>query len=308
MTAALPQRVLVIAGATAAGKSALAARLAQELGAEIVGADSRQVYRYMDVGTAKPEPELRARVPHHMIDIVDPDVDFDVATWRASAMTTIAGIHSRAARVIVCGGTGLYLRSLTRGLFAGPTADPALRLRLEQEEAASPGVLRERLGRVDPAAARRIHGNDRVRIVRALEVYERTGRPMSEHHAEHALGERPFETTLLEVRRDRGELLQRIDDRARAMVAAGLVEELASLRERFGADARAFDAIGYRQAGMVLDGKLASDGLVAAIARATSQYAKRQRTWLRGQATTVAVAARDIDGALAHAEQFFSAP
>lgn len=280
--------------------------LAEKLGAEIVGADSRQVYRYMDIGTAKPEPDLRARVAHHMIDVVDPDQSFDVSAWRAQAMEAIAASHSRGRRVIVCGGTGLYLRSLTRGLFAGPSANPELRARLEEQERRRPGALRERLAIVDPASAARIHGNDVVRLVRALEVYEATGRPLSAHHAEHALGERPFETLMLEVRIDRGELAQRIYARAADMVAQGLVEELAGLRVRFGAGARAFDAIGYRQAAMVLDGKLAARDLVHAVASATSQYAKRQRTWLRGQASTTPVGARAVPDALHHAAQFFS--
>ena len=127
----------------------MAAALAEAVGAEIVGADSRQVYRCMDVGTAKPEPELRARVAHHLIDVVDPDADYDVAAWRRDALSALADIQGRGRRAIVCGGTGLYLRSLERGLFAGPPADPALRGRLQQEEVATPGALHARLAGVD---------------------------------------------------------------------------------------------------------------------------------------------------------------
>lgn len=302
----LPPCVLVVAGPTASGKSELAVELAEALGGEIVGADSRQVYREMDVGTAKPSASERARVPHHLIDIVDPDQPFDVAAWRRAALTAIADIHARGRRVVVCGGTGLYLRSLSRGLFAGPAADPALRARLQAAEEASPGVLHARLQEVDPASARRIHANDVLRTVRALEVHEGTGRPLSAWLAEHGLSEKPFETLTLVLDRDRGDLRERIVARSAAMVAGGIVEELAGLHEKYEPTPRAFDAIGYRQAAQCLAGSLARDNLAEAISVATSQYAKRQRTWLRGQAETTAVTPGDTQGALRLAGAFFS--
>lgn len=303
----LPSRVLVVAGATACGKSELAVVLAEAVGAEIVGADSRQVYRYMDVGTAKPPAELRARVRHHLIDVVDPDADYDVAAWRRDALSALADIHARGCAAIVCGGTGLYLRSLEHGLFAGPQADPALRRRLELEEAQAPGILHARLARVDPPSAARIHANDRVRLTRALEVFEATGRPLSVWLAEHGLSERPFVTLTLEVEVSREQLRERIEARSRAMVEAGLVEELASLYARgYGPSTRAFQAIGYREAGLCLAGALPRPGLAEAIGRATNQYAKRQRTWLRGQADTVKVVRGDAQEALRLARKFFS--
>jgi tRNA dimethylallyltransferase len=166
-----PQLVL-IAGPTATGKTALAIELATRYGAEIIGADSRQVYQYLDIGTAKPTPEQRAAVPHHMLDLVRPDEHFDGAQFRSSALDAIQQIVAREKRVLVVGGTGLYLRALTRGLFAGPPADPPLRLRLqEQEQVEGKGFLHRRLKEVDPAAANRLHPNDTVRLVRALEVF-----------------------------------------------------------------------------------------------------------------------------------------
>jgi tRNA dimethylallyltransferase len=299
--------VLVVAGPTASGKSELAVELAEALDAEIVGADSHQVYRYMDVGTAKPSQEQRTRVPHHLVDVVDPDQDYDVATWRSAAMTALADIHARGRPAVVCGGTGLYLRSLMRGLFAGPPADAKLRERLEAEEAAQPGVLHARLRQGDAASARRIHANDVLRTVRALEVLETTGRPLSTWLGEHGLSEKPFDTLTFEVDVDRSALRERIAARSRAMVEDGIVEELSGLNARgYPPDLRAFDAIGYRQAGQCLAGALARDNLAEAISIATTQYAKRQRTWLRGQADTVKVAPGDVASALRLARAFFS--
>lgn len=297
----------MVAGPTASGKSELAVELAEALGGEIVSADSRQVYRYMDVGTAKPTAEQRERVPHHLVDVVDPDQDYDVAAWRSSAMSALAAVHSRGRIAVVCGGTGLYLRSLTRGLFAGPPADAELRARLEAEEAAAPGALHARLGEQDPASAKRIHANDLLRVVRALEVQELTGRPLSAWLGEHGLSEKPFDALILEIDVDRDTLRERIATRSREMVDGGIVEELASLHVRgFPPGTRAFDAIGYRQAAQCLAGDLARDNLAEAISIATMQYAKRQRTWLRGQADTVKIAGGDTASALRLARGFFS--
>lgn len=304
--ARLPARVLVVAGPTAAGKSELAVAVAESLGAEIVGADSRQIYRLLDVGTAKPTREQRERARHHLVDVADPDEDWDVATWRAAAFAALADIESRGRPAIVCGGTGLYLRSLARGLFAGPPADPPLRERLEAEERERSGALHERLSTVDPASARRIHANDRVRLVRALEVHELTGRPLSAWLAEHGLEEKPFETLTIEVDVEAAVLRERIAARSRAMVEEGIVEELEALLRRYPPSTRAFDAIGYREAADVLAGRLDRGRLAEAIATSTAQYAKRQRTWLRGQARTVKVPAGDAARVARLAREFFS--
>jgi len=303
----LPPRVVVVAGPTASGKSALAVAVAEALGGEIVGADSRQVYRQMEVGTAKPTIEERARVPHHLVDVVDPDDDYDVARWRSAAMTALAEIHARGRVAVVCGGTGLYLRSLTQGLFAGPAADAEVRARLEAEENAAPGSLHARLQQVDAASSRRIHANDRMRTVRALEVWEVTGRPLSAWLGEHGLSERPFETLTMEVEMDKDLLRDRIAARSRAMVEEGIVAELAGLHARgYAPSLRAFDAIGYRQAGQCVAGSLAPAKLADAISLATVQYAKRQRTWLRGQAETKKIAPGDVEAALRLARAFLS--
>jgi tRNA dimethylallyltransferase len=302
---ALPERVVFVTGPTASGKTELAVALAQTVGAEIVGADSRQVYRRMDAGTAKPTAAQRVLAAHHMIDVVDPDESFDVACWRAGALRALADIHARGRAAIVCGGTGLYLRSLARGLFDGPEADVELRARLEAQEAAEPGCLHRRLVAADPDAGARIHENDRVRIVRALEVLELTGRPISSWQRRHALAERPFETLTLELSVEREELDRRIERRARAIVEAGLLEELAALRRAgYAPDLKAFDAIGYREAGQCLDGRLDAAELVDAIALSTRRYAKRQRVWNRGQMVATPVRADEGRTALARVRGF----
>lgn len=304
--AELPAKVLVIAGATAAGKSAAAIGLAEAFEAEIVGADSRQIYRFMEVGTAKPDVNERARVPHHLIDVADPVERWDAARWRDEALAALRGIQGRGKRAIVCGGTGLYLRSLERGLFQGPAADWDLRGTFEAEERAEPGILHRRLAGLDAESAQRIHPNDHGRVIRALEVFELSGRTLSAWHAEHQLADRPFETLVVHLGRDREELYLRIQLRSEEMVAAGLVEETRMLRERFGAGAPGLDAIGYCEAAAVLDGSLSEANLVGALAQSTRHYAKRQRTWLRGQAQAVELGADDFDSQCALAAQFFS--
>ncbi|RMF23192.1 MAG: tRNA (adenosine(37)-N6)-dimethylallyltransferase MiaA [Deltaproteobacteria bacterium] len=303
----LPERVLFVVGPTAIGKTELAAHLARRFDGEVVGADSRQVYRYMDVGTAKPPAALRAEIRHHLIDVVDPDEPFDVARWRAAALDALAEIEARSKTAIVCGGTGLYLRSLLRGLFSGPAADEELRRRFADEERKRPGTLRDRLRRVDPASAERIHPNDMVRTVRALEVYELTGRPLSHWHAEHGLRERPFQALLIEPTVAREVLHRRIAERSRAMVRAGLLEEVRQLARRgYGRELPAFAAIGYREAWQCLAGELRVEDLAERITVATRRYARRQLVWLRGQMDTVPVAAGDVSAIERLAERFLA--
>jgi tRNA dimethylallyltransferase len=293
----------VIAGPTAVGKTALAVELCEAVGGEVVGADSRQVYRRMDIGTAKPSSVIRDRVRHHLVDIVDPDEKFDASIWRDRAITAIGAIEKTGRMPVVCGGTGLYIRSLTEGLFDAPAADDQLRADLARAEEDLPGSLYARLTQVDADAAKRIHANDMVRIVRALEVAELTGKPISVWQREHALADQPFEVLTLELGLERQELYARIDRRCQEMVDAGLLDELADLRaEGFAADLTAFDAIGYREAGMCLDGTLAREDLAAAVAQATRNYAKRQLIWIRGQMETVVVV--DVASALARVEEF----
>lgn len=253
------------------------------MGAEIINADSQQVYRYMDIGTGKPTAADRQRVRHHLIDIINPDEEFNAAIFRRLASAASAEIESRHSRVIVCGGTGLYLKALTKGLFAAPAQDASLREALNAEaDRLGLAELYQRLTSVDPGATSRIHPNDRRRIVRALEVFALTGRPISEWQREHAFGESDFETLVIGLQRERAALYGAINERCERMISAGLLDEVRALIERgYGLDLKPLQSIGYRHMGLVLKGELAIDEAVALMKRDTRRLAKRQLTWFR---------------------------
>lgn len=278
--------VVVVAGPTAAGKTALAIELALRFGGEIVNADSQQVYRYMDVGTAKPSVAERARVPHHVIDVVTPDVQYHAARFEADARAAAARIRARGKRIFVVGGTGLYIRAFLEGLSASVPRDAALREELEGFDeqgraAGEPTALHQRLAEVDPESARRLHPNDRVRLIRAIEVFESTGRPASEQRGSE---DAPRERALyLAIDPGREELITRIDCRCEQMLAAGLLQETRELRERgYGPELPSMRAIGYRHMQPVIEGREILANVVEAMKHDTRQFARRQRTWLRG--------------------------
>ncbi|MCC6763558.1 MAG: tRNA (adenosine(37)-N6)-dimethylallyltransferase MiaA [Deltaproteobacteria bacterium] len=280
-------RVVAVVGPTAVGKSAVAMTIAERLGAEIVSADSRQIYRGLDVGTAKPSPSERRRVPHHLLDVADPDDRFDAARFRTLALDAIAGAAARGRPVIVCGGTGLYLRALRHGLFDGPGAVPELRAALyERERLHGPGTLHADLAAVDPATAARLHPRDAVRLVRALEVLRVTGRPISAWQNAHAFGDASVDMLVLGCTRPREELHDRIVARCRAMLDAGLLAEIRELWTRgYGPELAPLDSVGYREMGAYLRGELDYETAFDAFARATRRLAKRQLTWWRSDAT-----------------------
>ncbi len=277
----LVPRILVIAGPTASGKTSAAIGLALRFHGEIVGADSVQVYRHLDIGSAKPTAEERAQVPHHCIDLLDPDAAHSVGDYQRTALGCIRDIAARGRLPIVTGGTGLYIRALTHGLFEGPAADPALRARLEGEEDAAPGTLHARLVAVDPETAARLHPNDRIRLIRALEVWEKTGLPISEHHRRDAGRPAPCESLIFVINPPREVLSARIRERVRRMLEAGFVEEVRGLLERWGAEARSLSSVGYKEVAACLRGELARDRLEDAIVHAHERYVKQQRTWFR---------------------------
>jgi tRNA dimethylallyltransferase len=278
-------QVVIIAGPTATGKTALAVELAVRCNAEIVGADSRQVYRYLDIGTAKPTREERAVVPHHLLDVVNPDERFDTARFRTLALTAIQDILGRGKQVFVVGGTGLYLRALTRGLFPGPAADPALRARLQtRERHEGRGALHRWLGSVDPDAAARLHPNDTVRLIRALEVFLLTGTPLSHWQQVHGFRERPFSTFMVGLVSEREALAHRIAQRCRHMIANGLVDEVRGLWEQgYGPELPPLQTIGYAQIGEMLRGRCSLEEALERMAKETRHLAKRQLTWLRAE-------------------------
>ncbi len=255
--------------------------LAEEFGAEIVSCDSMQVYRGFDIGTAKPSEDERRRVPHHLVDCVDPDDPFSAAAWAGRAEAALREIAGRGNAALVVGGTGLYLRALRFGLVDAPPRDEALRRQLADEEATQPGLLHARLSATDPASAARIQPRDLVRIIRALEVYTLTGQMLSAHYAaQEKTVRRELPVVVLDPP---GEWLDlRIAARATQMIDAGLVEEAGRLRALY-PGSRLLQAVGYRQAGECIDGVLAQNELAPAITRATRQYARRQRTWFRAE-------------------------
>jgi tRNA dimethylallyltransferase len=276
-------KLVIILGPTAVGKSDVALRLAESENGEIVNADSQQVYRHMDIGTGKPSKADRERVPHHLIDIVAPNEEFNAALFCRLATDSIGQIHARERNVIVCGGTGLYLRALTHGLFEGPGQDWDVRKALEQEIANSGlAILYERLEKIDPTVGATIHRNDRQRIIRALEVYQLTGRPLSEWQKEHGFQEDLFDILKIGLLRERAELYDLINSRTERMIKEGLLEEVRGLVARaFHLDLKPLRSVGYRQMGQVLRGTQSMEAALEEMKQETRHLAKRQLTWFR---------------------------
>jgi tRNA dimethylallyltransferase len=292
---------LILTGPTGSGKTALGVELAERLGAEIVAMDSMTLYRGMDVGTAKPTVEERRRVPHHLIDVLDPWESASVAWWLERAAEAVAEIRGRGRRVLFVGGTPLYLKALLCGLFDGPPADAVLRARLTAEAVRDRAALHARLAAVDPATARRLHPNDVRRVVRALEVFELTGRPISAWQGQwrtsaemkvlsaesglptqHSALSTQHSIRVLCLTLPRPELYARINRRVEAMIAAGWVEEVGRLRQLPHPLSReASQALGYREVGDYLDGKVSLPATVELIQTRSRRFAKRQLTWFR---------------------------
>jgi len=276
-------KIVIVLGPTAVGKTELALAVAPKVNAEIVNADSQQVYRYLDIGTGKPSKPERERVRHHLIDVVNPDEDFNAARYRQLAAASIDEIHTRGAKVLVSGGTGLYLKALTGGLFSGPSQDTELRANLEREIAQiGLAALYDRLIAIDPGANTKIHPNDRQRIIRALEVYQSTGRPLSEWQNEHRFQEEAFQVLKIGLARARDELYDLISRRSESMIRAGLLDEVRGLMERgYELDLKPLRSVGYRQMGEVIEGIKGLPEAIAEMKQETRRLAKRQLTWFR---------------------------
>ena len=287
--------ILIIAGPTAVGKTDASIELAREWGAEIVSADSMQIYRSMDIGTAKPTPEQRRLVYHHLIDIVEPDQPYSVGDYLRDARAAIDGILASGGTPLVVGGTGLYIRALTRGLFHGPPADLELRERLlQREQDGGEGILYADLVKVDPEAAIKIHPNDLRRTVRALEVFTLRDRKLSDLQREHGFRETTHRFKLLFLVRSRSELYPRIEQRVDRMLAEGLEREVRSLLDRgYRPDLPSLQGLGYKQWSQYLRGTLSRDEAVAMLKRDTKRFAKRQFTWFRREPDAVWI---DITG------------
>jgi tRNA dimethylallyltransferase len=297
MNATLEIPIAVISGPTGVGKTAVALALARRVGGELVGADSVQVYRGFDIGASKPTPGELGEVPHHLIDVRAPDEPLDAASYAELADAAIAGVHARGHLPIVVGGTGLWLRALLRGLVSLPKVDAALRAELESEwDTRGSLAMHARLGQVDPVSARGIHLNDKLRVVRALEVYAQLGQPLGELRAAHALGAPRYRTFTIVLDLPRVAHAERVRARTREMLERGLIDEARSIVATYGPDLRALQSVGYRQALAHLIEHISLEQTELEIVRATLLYARRQRTWWK-QDETVTLRATPAEAA-----------
>ena len=274
-------RIIIICGPTGIGKTTVGIGLAQQFGGQIIGADSMQVYKYMDIGTAKPTDEERARVVHHMVDFVEPDESFDAARYAAGARARIMELEQQHITPFVVGGTGLYIKALLYGLFDEKISDPEIRAGLKAEADAH-GIqsLYDRLGRLDPETANRLHPNDSYRILRALEVIEATGRTISSHHIKHGFFDQPFESLKIGLNLDRAVLYERINSRVDAMISAGFLDEVKGLMAKgYSASLKSMQSIGYRHMVDYIEGRSSWEECVSSLKRDHRRYAKRQLTW-----------------------------
>jgi tRNA dimethylallyltransferase len=275
--------LIAVVGPTGSGKTELALRLAERFGGEIVNTDSLQVYRYLDIGTAKPDAAERARVPHHLLDVVDPDEPFSAGEYVRAARRALADLARRGRVAILCGGTGLYFRALMQGIAEIPPVPPAVRDAVAARLATlGPETLHAELARVDPASAARIHPRDAQRIARALEVAQATGRPLSAYQAQQPFRSAARGVLSVGTAWERAALYRRLDARVDEMLRRGLVAEVEGILARgFSPEAKPLKAIGYLEAVAWLQGRLPREELAAAIQLRTRHYAKRQVTWFK---------------------------
>jgi len=279
-----PDELVTVVGPTASGKTGLAIELCERWDGEVIGADSVQIYRYFDVGSGKPTAAERARAPHHLVDVIDPLAPFDAGRFVAMADEAIAAVRARGRRPIVCGGTFLWVKALLYGLAPSAPADEAIRARhVARAEEEGRAALHAQLAAVDPGCAERLAPNDLVRVSRALEVYELTGKTQSEWHAEHQFGEARHRPRLLGVERPREAIDRRIAERARGWLDADWIDEVRDLLDRGYGEARAMASVGYKQVRDHVLGELGRSDLHEAVVRATRKFVRRQRTWLRDE-------------------------
>jgi tRNA dimethylallyltransferase len=273
------QKLIVVQGPTGVGKTAVGLALARAFSGEIINADSLQFYRHMDIGTSKPTLQEQCDIPHHLFSVVNPDEQFNAARFMREARSIIADVALRGRVPLIVGGTGLYVRALTRGLSSAPPADETLR---EKLRSLGKKELYERLQKVDAAAAAGISPNDTVRLVRALEVYQLTGATMTQHNSMHGFQDQPYDCLKLCLTRNRDELYRLIGQRVDRMMQLGLIREVERLFSLgYGPELRPLCSIGYKQIGLYLRGMLPLAEAVSRIHRETRRFAKRQLTWLR---------------------------
>lgn len=278
-----PPKIIVICGPTGIGKTSTAIQLSQEFSGEIVSADSMQIYREMDIGTAKPTKTELERVPHHMINIVHPDEPFDAAAFTKMADSVILSLIQKSRLPFITGGTGLYIKALIHGLFRTRPADTGVisRFRKESDQFGS-AALHKQLAECDPQAAARIHPNDAFRIIRALEIFEATGKPISVYHDLHRFSEKKYHALKIGLSCERETLYDRINQRVDRMLDQGLLGEVEQLLKKgYSTDLKSMQSLGYRHMAEYLTGKITWDEAVNTMKRDTRRYAKRQLTWFK---------------------------
>lgn len=288
-TIELKPNVIVICGPTGVGKTAVGIELAKRFHGEIIGADSMQIYRYMDIGTAKPTQDEQAEIEHHMIDVANPDEDYDAETYMMASRKIIHDLHNQGVLPIVVGGTGFYIKALEYGLFSPGISDQVIRDRLRKEAEMSGSVfLYEKLAQCDPAAADVIHPNDTYRIIRALEVYEMTGEGISTYRDQHRFSDSPFRTLKISLKMTREALYKRINKRVDRMIDASFVDEVKGLLKKgYPANLKSMQSIGYRHMVFFLEGQMPWEEAVRTMKRDTRRYAKRQLTWFNADDSVI---------------------
>lgn len=303
-------KIVILCGPTGIGKTSAAIKLAKMFFGEIISADSMQIYRYMNIGTAKPTIAEQAAVFHHMIDIVDPDEHFDAADFAKKASCIINELSKKKKLPFVVGGTGFYIKALLHGLFRARPANNKILLQLKEEaiKCGSP-LLHSRLKEIDPDAAHKIHPNDAFRIVRALEIFESTGKKISEYQKEHHFGENLFDVLKIGLTMGRKLLYERIDKRVDIMLESGLVDEIKALFAKgYHENIKAMQSIGYRHVIEFIQGKNSWEETIRLFKRDTRRYAKRQLTWFNADSKIIWLNPVEIDQAVKLIENFIHAP
>ncbi len=292
----LKPQIIVICGPTGIGKTSTAIRLAEKFHGEIVSADSMQIYQLMDIGTAKPTESEKAQVPHHLVDVVAPDMPYDAVNFKQQASAIIREIQGRGRLPFIVGGTGFYIKALLYGLFDTKSRDMAIRNRLKKLAVSDAPALYQRLAKCDPETAKRLHVNDTYRVIRALEVYEVTGIPISQHQKNHRFQKSAYKSLKIGLILDRETLYGRINERVATMLQLGLLDEVKMLLEKgYAPSLKSMQSIGYRHMADFLEGRLSWEEAVRTLKRDTRRYAKRQLTWFRQDAEITWVSPLEIE-------------
>ena len=301
-------KIVIICGPTGIGKTSVAIDIACAVNGEIISADSMQIYRYMDIGTAKPTPEEQSRVRHHIVDIVDPDENFDAAKFSKRAHEKIVELYNSGIVPLVVGGTGLYIKAAVHGLFDAEAVNLDIRKRLKKESSISgSGLLHKRLAACDPDAADKIHPNDTYRIIRALEMVEATGKPISEHQVDHGFMEKRYRVIKIGLSMERKALYDRINQRVDVMIEKGLVDEVKDLLNKgYSENLKSMQSIGYRHIVDFIKKRLSWDETVRTLKRDSRRYAKRQMTWFKADPEIVWLGLESMDEATSMVKAFIA--